>query len=104
MQKWAALLAGCTGSVNEVKAVRSAVLRSAAGKAATPMAARKAATAPRTRTNTRESACRWVPCHLSNFSILITLTHDIMCLNNANIKASKLKKGFLSHVILICVF
>ncbi|KAA8580474.1 hypothetical protein FQN60_013432, partial [Etheostoma spectabile] len=58
--KWAALLAGCTGSVNEVKAVHSAALKSAAGRAATLMAARKAATAPCTPTNTTVSAYRSV--------------------------------------------
>lgn len=59
--KWAAHLAGCTGSVNEVRAVRSAALRSAAERAATLMAVRKAATAPRTPTYIMVSACRSVP-------------------------------------------
>lgn len=73
VQKWAAPLAGCTESVNEGKAARSAALTSAAGRDATPMAVRKAATAPTRDTNTTMSACRWVPCHLSNSSI----SHEI---------------------------
>lgn len=61
MQRWAALQAGYTGNVNEVKAVLSAVLRSAAGRAVTQMAVRKAATAPGTPTSMVESVCRRVP-------------------------------------------
>lgn len=58
--RWAALLAGCTGSVNEEKVVLSAALRSAAGRDATLTAVRKAATVPCTPTNTVDSAYRSV--------------------------------------------
>lgn len=64
-QKWAALLAGCTGSANEEKVVRSAALRSAAERAASLMAARRVATAPCTPSNIAERACRSAPCDLS---------------------------------------
>lgn len=66
LQRWAALLAGCTGSVNEEKVVLSAALMSAAGRDATLTAARKAATVPCTPTSTEDSAYRWVQSNVSS--------------------------------------
>lgn len=72
MQRWAALLAGCTGNVSAVRAVPSVVLKSAAERAAILTAVRRAATVPRKPTNTLDSACQSVP----RQSYFIFLTHS----------------------------
>ena len=64
-----------------MKAVRSAVLMLAAGRAATLMAVRKDATAPHKPTNTMESACRRV----SSEQLLYSYREMIFC--SRNIKA-----------------
>uniref|UniRef100_A0A3B3CX71 Uncharacterized protein n=1 Tax=Oryzias melastigma TaxID=30732 RepID=A0A3B3CX71_ORYME len=60
VQTWAAPPAGCTGSASVGRAVPSAALRSAAGRAATLTAVRRAVTARWTPTNTGASVCRCV--------------------------------------------
>lgn len=75
---WAALLAGCIGSVSVAKAVPSAVLRSVAGRAATLMAVRKAATVRSTPTNTTVPARRWALktyFYLFLYSFLFVIIH-----------------------------